>query len=144
MTQETNTTEQPWGVVDEKDMEDFEIEKGEDFEEIKLPPIPVQFYPWGDHDPVRYKGEPTDMKQRLYHKIFNVWVLWLNLRIHKQLDGILQEETQDKESVEYQLKNLLVSIMDAMAKILVDTDLKQEILWLMDKDGLAPTAHDIQ
>lgn len=105
--------------VNEKELQDF-----------KLPPDPV---PFRDYDPdevsLRYIGSKTDMASRLVHKILYIWVFWAQLRTNPAIEELLSTKC-DQESDEYKAKATIVEIIDRMAKILSDTDTKEEMRYL--------------
>jgi hypothetical protein len=110
-----------------KEGEDYDIDKSK-VKEYKLPPRPRPFYDWNDNDQ-RYTGDKDDFKQRLKFKLFKFWLLWVNLRSNTKLEEILAKEV-DRESDQYQVNSVLVHVMDILAKILVDTDPLEEMVWL--------------
>jgi len=129
MTEEKETTKQ----TEQTDNADVDIEYDKDYKDQKVPPTPVPFYEWGgESDPPRYKGDKNALNARIQHKIYNMWLIWLNLRINPKIDELLQKITDDKESDEYHLKSMLVTIIDILAKCLSDTDIMEEIVYLND------------
>lgn len=97
--------------------------------EYSLPPDPVPFRQWTKDDN-RYSDDKTDFISRINFKLLKLWILWATCVTQKDIIRFLQEETKDKDSIEYQLKVIIVEILDALAKCLIDTDIKEEFRWL--------------
>jgi hypothetical protein len=104
----------------------FEVNDDE-VDHLKIPPLPVPLYKESEDDPKKYTGDKSKILDRVAHKLYNVWLFWLAVRCNDKLDAILQRETEDKESDEFVLKATIVQMIDRLAKILVDTNLLEEI-----------------
>lgn len=110
--------------VDEE--EKFEVEKDE-MEEKRVPPRPVPLYPYNeDTDPKKFDGDRTDIPRRAAFKLFNVWMLWLNIRCNRPIEDMLKKESA-QDSDEYKLKCVIIEILDKLAKILIDGDILEEV-----------------
>jgi hypothetical protein len=100
-------------------------------EERRLPPDPVIVRPYNaDELAMRYKGDKEDMPARLTHKLLHLWIIWANLRTSPAIMELLNKQAEDKESDEHKVKCLVVDIVDAMAKALIDTSIHEEFSWL--------------
>lgn len=106
--------------------DEFEVEYGEE-KELKIPPLPVPLYGKLDHDPPHYEGDEKAIGRRAAHKLYNVWVFWLTIRTSEELDKLIQREEEDRESDAFKAKATIVQILDQLAKILIDTNLIEEI-----------------
>ena len=97
-------------------------------ENIRLPPMPVPIRPYSDKDN-RYKGEQDHFRNRIAHKLYSLWVLWAVMRMSPELKQLLDQEC-DKSSDTYETKCVLVDTMDALGKLLGDTNIIEELAWL--------------
>ena len=113
--------------------EDFEVEYGGETK-LKIPPIPVALYGKLANDPPKYDGDLSNINRRVAHKLYNLWVFWVNIRTSKQLDELLQREENDLESDAFKAKATVVQILDHMAKALVNTDILEEVSSLLQKE----------
>ena len=112
--------------------DDFEVEYGNE-NQLKVPPLPVALYGKLPNDPPKYDGDTKDVKRRAAHKLYNLWVFWINVRTSKDLDELLQREEEDKESDAFKAKATIVQILDQIAKVLVNTDLLEEVVELLKR-----------
>ena len=108
----------------------YDIDDSEE-QQFKLPPKPVPLFPAREGEMIRYEGDHKDMKLRIRYKLYNLWLLWIKLRVNKELEELLKRETEDKQSDEFTAKATIISVMDLLAKCLSDTDLLQEWVWLI-------------
>lgn len=99
--------------------------------ELKLPPKPVQLYEWNERDD-RYNGPKDDIGLRVKYKLFKFHILWARLRTCVELEEILSRPV-DESSDQYKVNSIVVHLMDAIAKILIDTELIEEYVWLSKK-----------
>lgn len=113
--------------------EDFEVEYGGE-KALKIPPIPVALYGKLANDPPKYDGDLSNINRRVAHKLYNLWVFWVNIRTSKQLDELLQREETDLECDAFKAKATVVQILDHMAKALVNTDILEEVSSLLQKE----------
>lgn len=109
---------------------EFEVEYGKE-KEMKIPPLPVAFYGKLPNDPPRYDGDSKNIRRRAAHKLYNMWVFWINVRTSKELDELLQREETDKESDAFKAKATIVQMLDQIAKVLVNTNLLEEVVELL-------------
>jgi hypothetical protein len=110
--------------------EEFENMQEQREEEHVLPPYPVPFRPWTDTD-VRYTGSLENYRERIHYKLYTLWAFWGLLRTNKKLEALVARVEQDKEGDAYTAKNVIVDILDQLAKILSDSPLMDEIAWLV-------------
>ena len=96
---------------------------------LTLPPYPEPFFEWNDEQikNFKYDGDTEDIGKRMAHKLNSTWLLWTDLRTNDRLMEIVNQAT-DKESDEFYMKNLLVTLIDRVAKVLSNTDLTEELL----------------
>jgi hypothetical protein len=102
---------------------------------VRFPPCPVPYRKWFDDDEkhIRYHGDIEKYNLRVQHKLYMIWMLWYNLRTNQKLEEILATEEKDKESHAYICKATIVDIIDHIAKIMVNTPLVEEIMYLFDE-----------
>lgn len=98
-----------------------------------LPPYPEPFFEWTDEQKksIKYTGELDHMKHRLGFKLFNLWLMWTDLRANEKLIKIINKPLKDKtkkEDINY-LKNVIVETIDRLAKILGNTNITEELLY---------------
>lgn len=106
--------------------EEFEVEYGQE-KQLRIPPLPVPLYGKLDHDPPHYDGDEKLIGRRAAHKLYNTWVFWVNLRTSEELDKLIQREEEDREGDAFKAKATIVQILDQLAKILIDTNLLEEV-----------------
>lgn len=94
-----------------------------------MPAYPSGLLPDNDkYDPPRYDGSLDDLTLRRNVKIYNLWLLWSNLRKDEKLFTMLQTAKDEKEDTEmFYLKSMMVLTLDRMGKILVDTNIVEEL-----------------
>lgn len=103
-----------------------------ELEELKLPPFPVPFRDYdADETSLRYSGPDSDYGARIMHKILYLWILWAQLRTSPALEKLLSTKADDEESDEHKAKGCIVDIIDRLAKVLSDTDLSDEMRFLI-------------
>lgn len=98
--------------------------------DANIPAYPSGLLPDNDkYDPPRYDGDQNDLTLRRNVKIYNLWLLWSNLRKDERLFELLQvgENEEAHDSPLFYLKSLMVLTLDRMGKILVDTNIVQEL-----------------
>lgn len=80
-------------------------------------------------DPPRYDGPKDDLTLRRNVKLYNLWLLWSNLRKDEKLFEILQvgQKEEEKDSPLFYIKSMMVLTLDRMGKILVDTNIVEEL-----------------
>jgi F0F1-type ATP synthase delta subunit len=100
-------------------------------ESLTLPPYPQSFFDYTEEQEeiIKYKGDLQNINSRVSHKLFNVWVLWCNLRNNEKLINVINKES-DTDSDEFFLKQTIVSFLDFLAKILGNTHIAEEIIKL--------------
>jgi hypothetical protein len=102
--------------------------------EVKFPPIPVQLRPWDAFETEqRYKGTKDDFKARITHKLLKIWIMWAQLRCSDELTNMLATECAH-DTDEYKVKSTIIDIIDVLAKVLIDTDTREELKWLATTD----------
>lgn len=101
----------------------------EETSKIQLPPLPQAIHQWSDFDKenLQYKGEMTDYNARMKHKIYNFWFLYGQLCNNQKLIDFINKEEHNKKGEKHFLKNTIVNIVDRLSKILIITDLMEEI-----------------
>lgn len=94
-----------------------------------IPAYPSGLLPDNDkHDPPRYNGSLSDLTLRRNVKIYNLWLLWSNLRKDEKLFEMLQLKEDEKQDTPlFYLKSMMVLTLDRMGKILVDTNIVEEL-----------------
>lgn len=94
-----------------------------------IPAYPSGLLPDNEkYDPPRYDGSLDDLTLRRNVKLYNLWLLWSNLRKDDKLFTMLQtakDENQDTDM--FYLKSMMVLSLDRMGKILVDTNIVEEL-----------------
>jgi hypothetical protein len=110
------------------------LDESDEITDHKLPPYPTPFRPWTDKD-MRYTGNMDDFRERLNCKLYSLWCLWAQLRTNENLEKLLSRAEADKECDAHIAKSVIIDLMDAMAKRLSDTDLLDEISWLVLSDA---------
>jgi hypothetical protein len=118
-------------------MPDFDESKPEfdtsELENLKLPAYPMPLREWRA-DESRYVGSDENYRKRIIHKLYSVWILWGHMRVSEKLMGFFKTQTEDESSPEYELKCILLDIMDNLGKTLGDTNILEEIAWLAQPD----------
>lgn len=109
---------------------DIEIDDSE-CKQIKLPPYPRGVREWNNE--IRYTKDPLDFKQRLVHKLYTIWSLYGVLVTSEKLTKLL-DNGADVNSTEYEIKCILVDVIDTLGKALGDTNIVQELAWLTCED----------
>lgn len=116
-------------IINNKKMDEKDMEKMNEFLD-KLPRFPKPIFELNEKDKeyLTYKGDIKNIKERLKNKIYQLWVFYD--KIHHQ-DGLIVKELNDtstsKDSKEFELKSIIVNMIDQIAKILTSTDLLQEL-----------------
>lgn len=107
--------------------------KDEQKPSTSVPPYPQGIFEWKEEEKkIRYVGELDKIHSRVVHKLWNLWVLWAELRNNEKLIGMLNEKDHTEEQSEY-FKGLMVLMLDRYGKILSDTNITQELLILDGK-----------
>ena len=99
---------------------------------IKLPPLPEGVLPMNEEEEKLYKfdGDINNLLLRLKWKLYNLWVLWGNVRNNEKLIKIVNDLNDVKEgSDEIYLKTIIVSLIDSYGKILGSTPIAEEIFY---------------
>lgn len=97
----------------------------------KLPPYPQPLRkPDPQVDPPQYQGELDDLKHRIRYKLLLLWFFYAKIRFNHKLETILAKPTEDHSSDEYLVKSCVVDILDELAKILIVTNLLEELKFL--------------
>jgi len=96
--------------------------------DTNIPAYPSGLLPDNDkYDPPRYEGSLSDLTLRRNVKIYNLWLLWSNLRKDEELFKILDKKEGDDDKEKFYLKSMIVLTLDRMGKILVDTNIVEEV-----------------
>ena len=98
--------------------------------DANIPAYPSGLLPDNEkYDPPRYTGDVKDLTLRRNVKIYNLWLLWSNLRKDEKLFEILQvgDKEEAKDSPLFYLKSMMVLTLDRMGKILIDTNIVEEL-----------------
>jgi hypothetical protein len=74
-----------------------------------------------------YKGT-DDIVERLRHKVFQIWQLWDRFSKDERLAQVIGNVPDDRNSEEYQAKQILLFTYEQIAYILQTSDLIEEIL----------------
>lgn len=110
--------------------DNFDVDSKE-AEMLSLPPIPHPFKKWSEHEEkFKYTGSVDDYNSRIHHKLYSMWIIWALLRTNEKIEKLCSQES-DKESDEFFLKATIVDIMDVIAKVLINTDLIDELAYLV-------------
>lgn len=125
-------TEEP--TIDRVYMGEEAIKKMEEEQskKLKLPPLPEGVLPFNEEEEKLYKfdGDMKDFLLRLKWKLYNLWVLWGNVRNNEKLIKIVNDLNDVKEgSDEIFLKTIIVSLIDSYGKILGSTPIAEEIFY---------------
>lgn len=97
---------------------------------LPMPPRPIR--EWTETETAtRYGGDKENMSERLLHKLYSVWAMWSALYDCEELRGLLKQASEP-ESVEYRLKYTIVDILDILGKRLSDTNVAEELFWLLN------------
>jgi hypothetical protein len=91
----------------------------------RLPVYPEGIIPPSANDPPKFDGDLSDMSLRMRTKLYNVWTLYSDLRKNGTLANYLNKDSKDKET-KY-VKACLVITIDRLAKMLIDTNLTEEL-----------------
>ena len=98
--------------------------------EVTLPPYPDGFFAWSENDQqLKYGGDMNDIHKRMGHKLYSAWLLWADIRTNEKLMQLLNTVTEDTQTDEYYLKNIIVNMTDRLGKLLCNTDITQELLF---------------
>ena len=94
-----------------------------------LPPLPKCHYELTEKEKefYSYTGDLKDCKTRLKEKVFKFWKLYGNLITSKEMNDILKNKPEDESTEEYKAKCIITNIIDVIAKILLSTDLIEEL-----------------
>jgi hypothetical protein len=98
-------------------------------DKLQLPPYPEGLFDLTDEEKeaLVFKGDLSDIPLRLRFKVLNVWLAWAALRTNERLINLVNEkETTNSEDVFY-LKQLLVSIVDRLGKVLSSSYITEEL-----------------
>lgn len=96
--------------------------------DYNLPAYPSGLLPTNtEFDPPIYDGDQMDLTWRRNTKLYNVWLLWSNLRKDEKLFKLLNDNTSKKNSELFYLKTMMVLTLDRLGKILADTNLVEEL-----------------
>lgn len=98
----------------------------------EMPPYPIGLFDWTDEQKEHweYHGSKTSIKQRASHKLWNTWLLWVDLHNNEKLINMIAKDTEDKESDEFQLKQMIVLVIDRLGKVLGNTNIGEEVAML--------------
>jgi len=98
-------------------------------EQPTLPPYPDALFDWSndEKDYLTFKGVPEDKLGRAQFKLWHVWVTWAALRNNEKLIELICK-ISPKDSEKHFLKEILVSTMDRLAKILSATPIMEELV----------------
>lgn len=110
--------------------------KKEAEEKAVLPPKPEGLFPiTAEEEPMLlYKGNLEDISLRLKTKVLQVWLAWASLRTNERLIELVnQTETSNQEDIFY-LKQIVVSVVDRLGKVLAITDIVQELFSKQEMD----------
>lgn len=118
-------------MQEEEIIKQIEQEKGQKLQEISLDlNLPKMFsnnYTEEFKKYLSYKGDKNDIKQRLKHKIFNIWNLWNNVSKDENLARVISD-LPEKNTDEYYLKQSFFYVIEQIAFILNNTDIIEEII----------------
>jgi hypothetical protein len=95
----------------------------------EIPPEPIAFYDWTPEDEnLKFKGDLDNMNERKNHKLYNMWRLWSEHTMSLSFLDMVQPKIGEEESeTEKRLKTCLFQLLDKMAKILINTDIVEEL-----------------
>lgn len=96
---------------------------------LDLPPYPEGLFELTEDEKkeLAYSGDPNDITLRLRTKVLFVWLAWASLRTNEKLISLVNEaETTDQKDVFF-LKQLLVSVVDRLGKVLGMTYITEEL-----------------
>lgn len=98
--------------------------------EKTLPPYPDVLFPWSESDKEQliFKGNVDDLTDRMRFKMYNMWLMWADLRNNEQLINIVGKTDKDEDKDFFYTKNIIVTAIDRMGKILCNTDLIKELV----------------
>jgi hypothetical protein len=132
-----NQIKKELNLEDDKDCE-FDVSN---LEEFRLPPKPEGLRDWSNEESkMRYKEDPSNIKLRVHHKLFSFWITWATLRQSVDIEALCCREAA-RDSDEYKAKSIIVDIIDRLGKILADTDIMQEMLFLVNDETPADATH---
>jgi hypothetical protein len=77
---------------------------------------------------LKYTGNPKDIKQRLKHKILQIWLLWNRISQDSGLANSISNVPKDADSDEFRLKQSFLFVIEQIAYILSNTDIIEEIV----------------
>lgn len=96
---------------------------------LDLPPYPEGLFELTEDEKkeLAYSGDPKDITLRLRTKVLFVWLAWASLRTNEKLISLVNEaETTDQKQIFF-LKQLLVSVVDRLGKVLGMTHITEEL-----------------
>lgn len=100
----------------------------------QLPPLPHAIYEWSDFDKDHFlfKGDKVDIQERMKFKIYNLWTVYGELCTNQKLVDYINKKEHNKTGEKFYLKNLIVNLVDRLSKILINTDLIEELSYCAD------------
>jgi hypothetical protein len=93
----------------------------------RLPIYPQPLIEDNEHDPPKFDGDATDMPLRMKTKLYNIWTLYSDLRKNGTLANYLNKTTNKDDNERQYLKAILTITIDRLAKMLIDTNLSEEL-----------------
>lgn len=110
----------------------------------RLPVYPEGIIPESEHDPPKFEGDLEDMSLRMRTKLYNLWTLYSDLRKNGTLANYLNK-VDDKDTEKKYIKACMVITIDRLAKMLIDTNLAEELNckgWYKQTDETSNTDSD--
>jgi hypothetical protein len=93
----------------------------------RMPVYPEPLMDKNENDPPVFDGDLTDFPLRMQTKLYNLWTLYSDLRRNTTLAKFLNStDKKDDEERQY-LRAITVITIDRLAKMLIETDLAQEL-----------------
>ena len=107
-------------------------EESKDEKKMEMPPYPDGVLEWTDDQKKNWKfeGDMEDIHKRSSFKLWNCWLVWVNIRNNEKLIEIIGKNVEDKESDEFYLKQIVVALLDQLGKVLGQTNITEEIFKL--------------
>lgn len=98
-------------------------------DKLQLPPYPEGLFPLTDEEKeaLVFKGESSDVALRMRFKLLNTWLAWAALRTNERLIHLVNEKETEKQEDVFYLKQLLVSIVDRLGKVLSSSYITEEL-----------------
>lgn len=113
----------------------IESQSDDEQKKMELPPYPEGLFELTEQEKeeLAFKGDMADITLRLRTKVLFVWLAWASLRTNERLIGLVNEkETKNQEDIFF-LKQLLVSVIDRLGKVLGMTHITEELFKPQDK-----------